>query len=92
MGFKLIRQRDSMQCGVASLAMICKHYGKVYSTKYIEQYCHPSNEGISLKGLIDGSKELGFIPTAIKNQCSRSVPMSASSDTALGSETFRGLV
>lgn len=66
MGFKLIRQRDSMQCGVASLAMICKHYGKVYSTKYIEQYCHPSNEGISLKGLIDGSKELGFIPTAIK--------------------------
>ena len=38
-----------MQCGVASLAMICKHYGKVYSTKYIEQYCHPTNEGSSWK-------------------------------------------
>lgn len=66
MGFRLIRQKDSMQCGVASLAMICRYYGRVFSTKYIEQYCHPTNEGISLKGLIDGARELGFIPTAVK--------------------------
>ena len=32
---KWIRQHDSMQCGVACLAMICRHYGKCYSLEYL---------------------------------------------------------
>ncbi|WP_363323336.1 cysteine peptidase family C39 domain-containing protein [uncultured Duncaniella sp.] len=28
MSFQFIKQPDAMQCGVASLAMVCTHYGK----------------------------------------------------------------
>ncbi|MDE7155458.1 MAG: hypothetical protein K2N79_04145 [Muribaculaceae bacterium] len=29
--FNIIRQKDAMQCGVACLAMICRHFGADYS-------------------------------------------------------------
>lgn len=29
--FKVERQHDSMQCGIACLQMICNYYGKEYS-------------------------------------------------------------
>ena len=28
-----IKQKDSMQCGVACIQMICKYYGKRYNQK-----------------------------------------------------------
>ena len=34
--FKWVKQHDSMQCGVACLAMICRHYGKEYSLEYLD--------------------------------------------------------
>ncbi|MDE5810609.1 MAG: hypothetical protein K2H59_10090 [Muribaculaceae bacterium] len=35
MSFKVIRQKDSMQCGVACLAMICRHFGAEYSLDFL---------------------------------------------------------
>ena len=55
-----------MQCGVASLAMICQWYGRSYSVAKLEQYCHPTNEGVSLKGIADAAAELGFKAHASK--------------------------
>lgn len=66
MSFRLVRQKDSMQCGVASLAMVCRYYGRKYSIKFLENYCHPTNEGVSLKGLSDAAVQLGFASRAIK--------------------------
>ena len=37
--FPFIKQKDSMQCGVACLASICEYYGKKYSTQYISKLC-----------------------------------------------------
>lgn len=53
MSFPFVKQHDSMQCGVACVAMICRHYGKTISLRYLENRCRPSKEGVSLKGLAD---------------------------------------
>ncbi len=47
MRFKTIRQRDAMQCGVACLAMICRHYGSHVSLDEVERACPPSREALS---------------------------------------------
>lgn len=57
---KLIRQKDAMQCGVASLAMICKYFGQDYSLEFLQNLCAPTNEGVSLKGISDAASELGL--------------------------------
>lgn len=46
--FPLILQHDSMQCGVAYLAMVCSHYGREYSLETLSKYCSPTAEGIFL--------------------------------------------
>lgn len=49
-----------MQCGIASLAMICTYHGKKISDKELSNICFASNEGISLKGLCDAADKLGY--------------------------------
>lgn len=49
-----------MQCGIASLAMICAYHGKKISDKELSNICFASNEGISLKGLCDAADKLGY--------------------------------
>ena len=46
--FPLILQHDSMQCGVACLAMVCSHYGREYSLETLSKYCSPTAKGIFL--------------------------------------------
>ncbi|MDE6225904.1 MAG: peptidase domain-containing ABC transporter [Muribaculaceae bacterium] len=58
--FKWIKQHDSMQCGVSCLAMICRHYGKDYSLEYLDNFCHANIAGISMLGIADGAKSIGF--------------------------------
>ncbi len=60
MRFKIIRQRDSMQCGVACLAMICRHFGQAYSLRWLENYCHVGPDGASMKGIADAADILGL--------------------------------
>lgn len=58
--FNHIYQLDSMQCGVACIAMICKFYGCKYTTETLEKYCTPSSEGVSIKALSDVASLIGF--------------------------------
>jgi ATP-binding cassette subfamily B protein len=58
--FGVVFQKDSMQCGVACLAMVCRHFGGRYSLGFLETVCSPTTEGVSLKGIADGARELGF--------------------------------
>jgi len=57
---KVIRQRDSMQCGVACLAMISCHLGKKISLTEVSNYCHARTTGVSLKSISDGAKAIGL--------------------------------
>ncbi len=57
---KWIRQHDSMQCGVACLAMICRHYGKRYSLEYLDGFCHANVAGVSMLGIAEGAGCVGL--------------------------------
>lgn len=50
--FPLIQQRDSMQCGVAFLTMICTYFGKKFPLEYISELCFATTEGVSLLSII----------------------------------------
>lgn len=68
---QFFRQKDSMQCGVACLAMICSIYGKKTTISKISQKCHTSINGVSLKGISDAASEIGLncipVKTTIEN-------------------------
>lgn len=55
-----VKQHDSMQCGIACLAMICNYYGHTYSIDDISQICHATIEGVSFLGLKDAAQKLGL--------------------------------
>lgn len=60
MGFPFEKQRDAMQCGVAALAMVCRFHGYPCTVGQLEQVCHPTREGVSLKGIADAAQSLGL--------------------------------
>ena len=47
-----------MQCGIACLAMICRHYGKAYSIDTLSQICHATTEGVSMLGISEAAASL----------------------------------
>lgn len=49
-----------MQCGAACLTMICKFYGINKSLSEVSAICIPTNSGISVKGIEESAKILGF--------------------------------
>ncbi len=60
MRFPFVKQKDSMQCGVAALAMVCRHFGVPYSTAFLDTLCSPTAEGVSMLGISRAATELGL--------------------------------
>ena len=69
-----IQQIDEMDCGAASLGMICRHFGKKVSLSRIRQLCHTATDGTSLKALVHSATELGLAARALKVSM-RNLPM-----------------
>ncbi len=61
-----VPQIDEMDCGAASLAMVCRHFGRAVSLPRIRQLCHTANDGTSLKGICHAATELGLAARALK--------------------------
>lgn len=57
---KFIPQHDQMDCGPACLAMITSKYGKNYSLQYLRENSFLTKEGVSLLGISEASKKIGF--------------------------------
>jgi len=55
-----IKQHDSMQCGIACLTMVCRHYGKRYSIDALSHICFATTEGVSMLGISQAAEKLGF--------------------------------
>jgi ATP-binding cassette subfamily B protein len=55
-----IRQLDAMDCGPACLAYISKIYGKKYSLQYLREICYISKRGVTLLGILEAAKTIGF--------------------------------
>ena len=61
-----VEQIDEMDCGAASLGMICRHFGRKVSLSRIRQLCHTATDGTSLKALCRAATELGLAARALK--------------------------
>ncbi len=61
-----VQQIDEMDCGAASLGMICRHFGRKVSLARIRQLCHTATDGTSLKALVRAASELGLAARALK--------------------------
>ena len=57
---KWVKQHDSMQCGVACLAMICRYYGRNYSLEYLDEFCHANVSGVSMLGISQAASSVGL--------------------------------
>ena len=55
-----------MDCGAASLGMICRHFGRKVSLAQIRQLCHTATDGTSLKAICHAATELGLAARALK--------------------------
>ena len=60
MKFPFQKQLDSMQCGANCLYMICRYYGGRVALKYVSDLCACTIDGVSLLGIEDAAKSLGF--------------------------------
>ncbi|HUE41051.1 MAG TPA: peptidase domain-containing ABC transporter [Chthoniobacterales bacterium] len=69
-----IQQIDEMDCGAASLGMICRHFGRKVSLARIRQLCHTATDGTSLKAMVRAASELGLAARALKVSL-RNLPM-----------------
>jgi ATP-binding cassette subfamily B protein len=69
-----IAQIDEMDCGAASLGMICRHFGRKVSLARIRQFCHTATDGTSLKAITRAASELGLAARALKVSL-RNLPM-----------------
>ena len=49
-----------MQCGIACLQMICKHYGRDYSSDSLSELCVATTEGVSMLGISQAAERLGL--------------------------------
>ena len=58
--FPFIKQKDSMQCGIACLQMVCKFYGKDISMARLSEMCFATTEGVSLLGISEAADKLGL--------------------------------
>lgn len=64
--FPHIKQIDEMDCGAASLAMICRYFGRTVSITRIRQAVHTATDGTSLRGLCQGAESFGLAARSVK--------------------------
>ena len=55
-----IPQHDQMDCGPACLAMVASYYGKDFGLQYLRDKSFITREGVSLLGISEASKKIGF--------------------------------
>ena len=57
---RFIPQHDQMDCGPACLAMVASKYNRSYPLNYLREISFISREGVSLLGISEASKKIGF--------------------------------
>ena len=66
-----VRQIDSMDCGAACVATLCRHFGHDVSLPAIRAAVGTGLDGTSLRGIMDGGAELGLEFRTIKSSIDR---------------------
>lgn len=65
--FPVVRQVDSMDCGAACVAMLCRHFGHDVSLPAIHAAVGTGLDGTSLRGIMRGGAEMGVEFRAVKS-------------------------
>jgi len=68
--FPLVRQIDQMDCGAASLAMVCRAFGRSVSIARLRQLVHTSIDGTSLAAICRAAAEVGLAARSVKASAS----------------------
>ncbi|ETW25238.1 peptidase domain-containing ABC transporter [Mycobacterium gastri] len=69
--FPVILQNDATEAGGASLAMVCRYYGRNVSSVRVREAVRTAVDGTSLLGIRQGAESLGFKVRAAKVSKSR---------------------
>ncbi|MGB7412576.1 MAG: peptidase domain-containing ABC transporter, partial [Thermosynechococcaceae cyanobacterium] len=64
--YPFMAQQSAMDCGVACLVMISRHWGKRFSVNHLRQLANVSRDGTSLRGLMIAAEYLGFSPRPVQ--------------------------
>ena len=64
--FPLYTQHEISDCGPACLKMLAKYYGKNYPLSTLREMCCISRNGVSLLGINEAAKKLGFNSIGLK--------------------------
>lgn len=60
MTFPSLHQRNQMDCGPTSLAMICKYYGRSVRLEKLRELTEIGKEGVNILGISDAAESIGF--------------------------------
>jgi ATP-binding cassette, subfamily B, bacterial len=64
--FPFYKQYDEMDCGPASLRIVCKYFGKDVSLDYLRTLSNTTRAGSSLLGISEAAEKVGFRTTGAK--------------------------
>ena len=56
--FPFYKQHDAMQCGITCLRMVCKYFGKEFSSDRLSGICFATNEGVSILGISEAAEKI----------------------------------
>ncbi|MEQ1554491.1 MAG: peptidase domain-containing ABC transporter [Ferruginibacter sp.] len=59
-------QRNQMDCGPSCLYIICKHYGRNFSTEKLRKLTEIGKEGVNILGISDAAEKIGFRTQALQ--------------------------
>lgn len=68
--FPIIHQHDTMQCGIACLQMVCKYFGREYTSDSLSNLCFATTEGVSMLGINETANNLGLRTICVKTTIS----------------------
>lgn len=63
-----IKQQDITDCGAASLASVCAHYGLKFPIARIRQYAFTDKKGTNVLGMIEAAGKLGLEAKGVRAQ------------------------
>ncbi|MBI2275949.1 MAG: peptidase domain-containing ABC transporter [Dechloromonas sp.] len=64
--FALVEQAEEMDCGAASLAMVCRHYGIAVTLGKLRELANVTTQGATLDSLARAGDALGFTTRGIQ--------------------------
>lgn len=64
--FPFIQQKDMMDCGPTSLAIICRHYGKKIDIEKLRSKSEIGKEGVNLLGISNTAESIGMRTQAVQ--------------------------